>query len=211
MNVVRMLAIVSLGIVLTAPPAVAQTLSRYRAYALESSLASIAKTSGARDSDLRTLHVRPSRIQELEWRAPYVMPGRAPVDPVRSVVFSFYDDQLYRVVVTYDRDRTEGLTDRDVFDAISATYDALPMQARESDSARADLPANSRVVPFSGRAGRPAAAPSQPASTELQTAGSTSCSVAAAAERSYCGAPPGPVDCCSTSACAAMVTSPSRR
>jgi hypothetical protein len=146
MNVVRMLAIVSLGIVLTAPPAVAQTLSRYRAYALESSLASIAKTSGARDADLRTLHVRPSRIQELEWRAPYVKPGRAPADPVRSVVFSFYDDQLYRVVVTYDRDRTEGLTDRDVLDSISATYDALPTQARESDSARVDLPANSRVV-----------------------------------------------------------------
>jgi hypothetical protein len=146
MNIVRMLVIVSLGMVLSTFPAVAQTLSRYRAYALESNLASIVKTSGARQADLRTLHVRPSRIQELEWRTPYSEPGAAPADPVRSVLFSFYDDLLYRIVVTYDRDRMEGMTDGDVLDSISATYDALPMQARDGDSTRMDLPANSRVV-----------------------------------------------------------------
>jgi hypothetical protein len=29
---------------------------------------------------------------------------------VRVVLFSFYDDQLYQIVVTYDRERMEGLT-----------------------------------------------------------------------------------------------------
>jgi hypothetical protein len=146
MTVLRVLAIVSLGVFLSAPAAVAQSLSSYRAYALESSLASIVKTSGARQADLKTLHVRPSRIQELEWRAAYVEAGRAPADPVGSVLFSFFDDQLYRVVVTYDRDRTEGLTDGDVLDSLSAAYGALPMQAREGDRAPVDLPANTTVV-----------------------------------------------------------------
>jgi hypothetical protein len=131
---------------LSGPPAVAQSLSSYRGYALESSLASIVETSGAREADLKTLHVRPSRIQELEWRAPSVEAGSAPPDPVRSVLFSFYDDKLYRVVVTYNPDRMEGLTNGDLLDSLSAAYGALPMQAREGDSARVDLPANTTVV-----------------------------------------------------------------
>ena len=146
MNVVRMLAIVSLGVMVSAGPAAAQSLSSYRAYALESSLASIVESSGARQTDLKTLHVRPSSIQQLEWRAPYVEPGSAPPDPVRSIVFSFYDAQLYRVVVTYDRDRTQGLTDDDVLELISHAYAALPMQAREGDRAPVAVPANSKIV-----------------------------------------------------------------
>ena len=146
MTAVRVLAIVSLGVVLSAPPVVGQSLFRYRGYALESSLASIVKTSGAREADLQTLHARPSRIQELEWRAPYVAAGSAPADPVRSVLFSFYENQLYRMVVTYDRDRTEGLTDGDVLDSLSAAYGALPMQARDGDRTPVDLPTNTTVV-----------------------------------------------------------------
>ena len=38
------------------------------------------------------------------------------------MVFSFYDGELFRIAVDYDRYETEGLTADDFVDAISATY-----------------------------------------------------------------------------------------
>jgi hypothetical protein len=146
MTIVRVLALVSLGVVFSTANVAAQSLSRYRTYALESSLTSIVKASGAREADLKTLHDRPSRIQELEWRATYVSPGNAVPDPVRSILFTFFDDQLYRMVVTYDHDRMEGLTDGDVLDSVSAAYAALPMQAQSNTTVSLDMPANTTVV-----------------------------------------------------------------
>ena len=43
-------------------------------------------------------------------------------EPAKQVVFSFYDGELFRIVVNYDRYETEGLTADDLVDAISATY-----------------------------------------------------------------------------------------
>jgi hypothetical protein len=146
MITVRVLAIASLGVVLGGQPLSAQSLSRYREFTLESSLASVLKTSGAREADLKTLHQRPARIQELEWRAPYVPSGTAAADPVRTVLFTFCDDQLYRIVVTYDRDRMEGLTNGDVIESVSAAYGALPMHGRAADSPPLEMPADTTVV-----------------------------------------------------------------
>jgi hypothetical protein len=122
MTSVRVMTVASVAFVLGAQAVVAGELSRYRGYALESSVASVVKISGARESDARTLHERPATIRELEWRAPYVPPNGEPADPVHDVVFSFYDDQLYQMVVTYDRDRMQGLTHDDVIESIGAIY-----------------------------------------------------------------------------------------
>jgi hypothetical protein len=43
-------------------------------------------------------------------------------DPVRGIVFTFLDDALYQVVVSYDRDRTDGLTNTDIIDTLTAAY-----------------------------------------------------------------------------------------
>ena len=51
-------------------------------------------------------------------------PSRVAGEPVSQVLFSFYNDELYRIAVTYDRDATEGLTDEDMVKAISARYGA---------------------------------------------------------------------------------------
>jgi hypothetical protein len=102
--------------------AFAQDLARYRAYALESSVDSVVATSGARSADTKTLHERPATIQELQWRAPYVSSTATMADPVREIAFTFYNDALYQVVVTYDRERTEGLTNKDILEALSASY-----------------------------------------------------------------------------------------
>jgi hypothetical protein len=38
------------------------------------------------------------------------------------VLFSFYDGELFRIAINYDRHETEGLTADDFIAAISATY-----------------------------------------------------------------------------------------
>jgi hypothetical protein len=122
MNSARSL-IIAVGLILLCGQVTsAQDMSRYRVYVLESSLDSVVAASGARAADAKTLHVRPATIQDLEWRAPYVGSGTTLADPVREIVFTFYNDALYQVVVTYDRDRTEGLTNRDIIESISAVY-----------------------------------------------------------------------------------------
>ena len=106
----------------------AQDMSRYRTYVLESSLDSVVAASGARATDARTVHVRPATIQELQWRAPYVGSGTGPADPVREIRFTFYNGALYQVIVNYDRARTEGLTNTDLIESISAAY-GVPLLA----------------------------------------------------------------------------------
>jgi len=100
----------------------AQDLSRYRGYVLESTLESVVAASGARAPDVKTLHERPAKIQEFEWRAPYASSGSALADPVRGAVFTFCDDALYQVVVNYDRDRTKGLTNGEIVESLTALY-----------------------------------------------------------------------------------------
>jgi hypothetical protein len=121
MNSTRPL-VIAVGLILSWQVASAQDMSRYRAYVLESSLDSVIAASGTRVADAKTLHQRPATIQELEWRAPYVGSGNVVADPVREIGFTFFNDALYQVIVNYDRDRTEGLTNNDVIESISAAY-----------------------------------------------------------------------------------------
>ena len=110
------------GLLLTAHAASAQDMSRYRAYALASSLESIVKSSGVQGDTAKTIHSRPAKIQELEWRAPYVSSSAVQVDPVRGIAFSFVDDALFQIVVTYERERTEGLTNSDMIALLTTSY-----------------------------------------------------------------------------------------
>jgi hypothetical protein len=131
MSRLRSLAIATAAVLGIIQPLAGQDLSHYREYSLESSLNAVIATSGTRVVDARVLRERPAKIQELEWRAPYASTGSKDVDPVRGIVFSFYDDRLYQIVVEYDRARTEGLTNADVVASVSAMYGkALPTAAR---------------------------------------------------------------------------------
>jgi len=127
-------------------PLCAQELSRYRAYALESSVASVITISGVRQADTRTAHERPAKIQEIEWRAPYSRSGSDLADPVHDVQFSFYDDQLYQVVVNYDRDRMEGLTDTDVIESLTAAYGVPLPPTVPASVVKTDVPADATIV-----------------------------------------------------------------
>jgi hypothetical protein len=68
------------------------------------------------------IHERPELIQELEWQ-PRRFPGpSAELDSVDQILFTFYNGQLFRMLVNYDRRRTEGLTLDDMVEVISAKY-----------------------------------------------------------------------------------------
>jgi hypothetical protein len=130
MNSAR-LFLIAVVLVLSSQLVSAQDLSRYRVYTLGSNLDFVLAASGARPADTKVLHERPAKIQELEWRAPYAHSGNELVDPVRGIIFSFCDDALYRVLVSYDRDRTDGLSNSDIVDSLIAAYGTpVPGSAR---------------------------------------------------------------------------------
>jgi hypothetical protein len=61
-------------------------------------------------------------------------------DPVEQIRFSFYDNQLFQVVVDYGHERTEGMTDADMIEGISSIYGApLPRSSRVAGRAVSQL------------------------------------------------------------------------
>ena len=129
MSPLRTLAIGAV-LLLVASAAQSQDRTSYRDYRLGNDLTSVAKVAKVSAAGVKTVHQRPSLIQELEWRQPYVMGGSAmsQSDPVQRIVFTFYDNQLFRLVISYDRQRTNGMTDGDMIDALSATYGVALLQ-----------------------------------------------------------------------------------
>lgn len=99
----------------------AQDLSTYRDFQLGMSLAAVAQRAGI-TSAARVVHQRPELIQELMWQPPRSLGPSPSRDSVRKVLFSFYNGELFRIVVNYDWDKTEGLTTEDMVDAVSVTY-----------------------------------------------------------------------------------------
>jgi hypothetical protein len=116
---------------LSAPWLLAGDLSSYRNFQLGMNLLAVEKQAEIKPSEAKTVHQRPAMLQDLEWR-PRRFPGPAPEsDPVKDILFSFYNSQLFRMVVNYDRYRTDGLTPEDMIEAISATYGEAAKPAAE--------------------------------------------------------------------------------
>src|SRR5689334_15801389 len=123
--------VIALGLSLVVQVGYAQDRSSYRGFRLGSDLSSIATAAKIAASGAKTIHQRPALIQELDWRPVYMMTGSAAAqnDPVQRIVFAFYNDQLFKLVVSYDRWKTNGLTDGDMIEAISTTYGPALLQS----------------------------------------------------------------------------------
>jgi hypothetical protein len=101
----------------------AADLSSYRGLKLGMSLAAAAKQTGTKPSDARATHQRPAVIQEMNWELrSSIQTGTTKPDPVKDGLLSFVNGELFRIVVTYDRYKVEGMSTDDMVDAISATY-----------------------------------------------------------------------------------------
>jgi hypothetical protein len=129
MAITRVLALSAASIVMSTTPLSADAeLSRYRGFQLGMSVAAVARHAGI-SPEPRNVHQRPELIQELMWLPPRLVTLEKEADSVRRVLFTFYNDQLSRVVVSYDRSRTEALTAEDLVEAISATYGVATIPA----------------------------------------------------------------------------------
>lgn len=96
-------------------------LSRYRSFQLGTDLPTIARQAGVSPSQAKVIHSRPALIQELEWR-PQPLGASARAEAAQKAIFSFYNGELFRIAIYYDRYETEGLTTDDFIQAISANY-----------------------------------------------------------------------------------------
>ncbi len=115
-----MLFAVLAGSVLAGSVAAAD-LSQYREFVLGATLSDIAQQIKQNEAQAKTVQLRPAMIQELEWR-PQSLNSSFITEPVKEATFTFYDGELFRVLVNYDRFQTEGLKDRDLVESISAIY-----------------------------------------------------------------------------------------
>lgn len=126
----------------------AQDLSRYRDFQIGMNLFKVAEQAGMDPAQAKSIHERPAVIQELEWRPGISLGSPSSTDPVKEILFGFYNNQLYRIVINYDQDNTQGLTDQDLIEGISAKYGkpAMPVATIISSTASQEYGDSEKVI-----------------------------------------------------------------
>jgi hypothetical protein len=122
MKTIRCSILCFIAVLLTAPLLRGQDLSKYRHFTFGMSLTRVLERTDQKMADVKVIHSRPALIQELtSW--PASVPGTSlRPESVEQIVFSFYDGELYKISVSYDRSSTEGLTADDIVKSITAKY-----------------------------------------------------------------------------------------
>ncbi len=116
-------AIVILCGVLGASVLYSADFSHYRGLQFGMNLSDAAKQAGTLVADAKLVHLRPALIQEMEWQPRQsFLPGPANTDPIQQGLMCFFNGELYRIIVTYDRYKLAGMTADDVIEGISAIY-----------------------------------------------------------------------------------------
>ena len=151
MKMMRNIVVALSLILLSAPLIFGQDLSKYRTFSLGTNFAELSKQVGPYSHYTTLIHPRPPAIQELTFWTLNSSRSWVGGYPVSQILFSFYNGELYRIGVTYDRDDTAGLTDDDMVQAVSARYGTATSLYPESSL----FPTNyldgstDKVIPFS--------------------------------------------------------------
>jgi hypothetical protein len=135
MKTMRSACLCFVVLLLTAPMLRAQDFSKYRNFSLGTNLAAVLKHTDQRLLDVKATHDGSLLFQELTWRPANGIGVSYRSESVDELVFSFYKGELYKMVVTYDRASTEGLTADDMVKSISAKYGPATSVALEIDAA----------------------------------------------------------------------------
>jgi len=131
----------------TTPPSIQQQdLSSYREFRLGMSLATVTKLAGMNSLEAVVIHQRPAVIQELEWLPQSSLAFSSRDQAIEEVVFSFYNGALFRMAVSYDAYKTEGLTDEDMIEAISAKYGTVTRPAAKVALSSSQLEEGSQEI-----------------------------------------------------------------
>jgi len=98
-------------------------LSRYRDVTLGDTVQVVVERLQMTLSDVKVVSERPTLVQQLTWRTRRFVSGADSAhDPVADMVLTFHLGRLTRIAVTYDRERTAGLTNADLHEAMSSVY-----------------------------------------------------------------------------------------
>jgi hypothetical protein len=127
-------AVLCFVVLLMAPMLRAQDFSKYRNFSLGTNLAAVLKHTDQRLVDVKATHDGSVLFQELTWHPANGIGVSYRSESVDELVFSFYKGELYKMVVTYDRASTEGLTADDMVKSISAKYGPATSVALEIDA-----------------------------------------------------------------------------
>jgi hypothetical protein len=134
MKTIRCSILCFVVLLLTAPLLRGQDLSKYRHFTFGMSLTRVLERTDQKMADVKVIHGRPTLIQELTWWPPNLPGTSFRSDTVEQILFSFYNAELYKISVTYDRTSTEGLTAEDMMKSISAKYGPATYVALAIDS-----------------------------------------------------------------------------
>ncbi len=135
MKTIRCSILCFVVLLLTTPLLRAQDLSKYRHFTLGMSLTRVLERTDQKMADVKVIHGRPALIQEVTWWPPNIPGSSYRSDTVEKILFSFYNAELYKLSVTYDRTSTEGLTAEDMVKSVSAKYGPATSVKPEVDSA----------------------------------------------------------------------------
>lgn len=130
MTKIRSLAVALTCAVVAAASLQAGDVSRYRDFRMGAGVIEIAGLARLDPAQAKVVHRRPALIEELQW-SPQPLGPSTGSESVRQVVFSFYNNELYRIIVRYDPYKTEGLTEEDLIEAVSPAYGTAGRTAAE--------------------------------------------------------------------------------
>jgi hypothetical protein len=105
--------------------------SSYRGLQFGMDVSAAAEQAGMKPTEARLVHRRPALIQEMEWLPRHSSSSPYQADPVKDSLLSFYNGELFRIIINYDRYKVEGMTASDMIQAISATYGIATRPAAE--------------------------------------------------------------------------------
>jgi hypothetical protein len=131
MKIMRRVGIPLVMILLSPSLIRGQDLSKYRGFALGMGLPELSSQVDLRPLQAKLIQKRASVIQELTCWPSGSSDYSLQADSVGQIFFSFYNGELFRILVTYDRDATHGLTAEDMVQAISTKYGTATRPAGE--------------------------------------------------------------------------------
>lgn len=111
-----------LCLLLAVPSLPAADLSSYRGFRFGMSVAQATEQAGMKVTDGKTVHQQPALIQALDFQPNLFHASTAKGDPVSEITLTFYNGELYRMAVVYDRYKVDGMTPEDLIQGLSAAY-----------------------------------------------------------------------------------------
>ena len=120
---VSLLALASMMSVGVPATSAEPVLSNYRGVTLGDSVQVVVDHLRLVAADVKVVHERPTLVQEVTWRPSRFVSGTTiEPDPLAEMVLTFKADRLARIAVTYDRERTQGMTNEDLHEAMGSVY-----------------------------------------------------------------------------------------